>query len=921
MAACHNHASPTGHRLFVPLLLILVLIAAPSPCRADHGKQNVLILHSYHPELGWTAGINRAMQNVLHETGPELDIHVEYLDTKRNPTPEYMALYGEQVLPEKLVGRHFELILTSDNDAFNYALRQRDRLFHDTPVVFCGVNGFAPEMLRGQTGVTGVAERPDFKNTLETALALHPDAWSVVIIGETQTETGRKNDLQLRGLGTAHPGLVVEFWNDVPLEDLQDKLAQLDRNTIILLASVLADRRGRVYSFAESAELVRLYSSAPLYGSWDFFLGHGIVGGLLTSATAQGEMAARLGLRVLAGEPADRIPVTTAAGNRYMFDDLELRRFGISPERLPPGSILINQPPDFYKLDKWQLWMVIIIILLLCLCLALLGGVMIHRRRSVALVAERARLAALGAEIGRALTQHTSLHGTLQQCVEALLRQTGAVFGRIWIVAEDDPQQLELQASAGLYTRIDGKHRLKRVGELKVGIIASERQPLITNQVLGDPLFTDQDWIAREGILSFAGYPLVTQDKLVGVIAFFGKTRLSESVQATIGSVADMIAVGVERIRAKDALQVALAEAESARDKLDTILRSVADGLVVVNRNRRVVLVNEMAEQLLGISFADTCGRHLDEVLDGKPYRDNILRLFAEPQIETTLDLADAAESTAPVRCLQVRTAPIVSSSQDIGGTVAILRDITRERELDQMKSEFIATAAHELRTPLSTVVGYAELLMADLDQAQFDAVQRGEFLGYILDKSDQLERIIDDLLDLSRIESGRVILLERSRCEMDGLVAEIIQHHQKETDRHRFEVECPAAQIEIDIDRSKMHRVFDNLLSNAVKYSPDGGTIRITGRLEEDWLEVCIADQGIGMSREQSGQAFTKFFRADGSDTAIRGLGLGLTICKGIIEAHGGTIWLDSAPGQGTRVTFRLPLPAADQGRLSPAL
>ncbi|MDT8444328.1 MAG: sensor histidine kinase [Desulfuromonadales bacterium] len=767
-------------------VLCLCFLSSVSPVLAGHGDETVLILHSYHPSLGWTAGIMDAMQERLAAKRPDLSLHVEYLDVKRNPGPAFYTSYVEGILPQKLAGRHFDLILTSDNDAFNFVRRHRNDLFRDVPVVFCGVNGFVAEMITPLGGMTGVAEAPSFQETVEVALSIHPETRELIFVGETLTETGRQNDMTLHQLTDSLPAeLSIQFWNDRPLEELEPVLGRLTQGQVVLLASVISNRSGKVLSFEESARHVREHSSVPIYGFWDFFLGEGIVGGHLTSSHAQGELAANLGLRILAGESADDIPVTISDSNRYLFDYNQLQKFGVSLNRLPVESTVINQPASFYHLDKWQFWAGVTIILLLCFSLFLLIWIMVLRRKAESILAERVRLADLDAEIGRVLTRGGDLSETLQACVRILLRQTGTALGRIWTISDVDPTLLELQASAGLSTRTDGKHRFKRIGEMKVGIIGSQRQPVLTNQVAGDPLFTDQEWVRREGIIGFAGYPLVVKDRLVGVIAFFSKQPLSEAVQASIASVADMIAIGIERHRAEEALQ-----------------------------------------------------------------------------------------------------------------------------GLDQIKSEFIATAAHELRTPLTTILGYAELLSNDMLLPGFPAEQREEYLGYIIAKSEALEKIIDELLDLGRIETGRTIVLDRQPCEMIAMVQQVILHYSQENQRHQFVDSCPVECLDIDIDQAKIQRVFDNLISNAVKYSPRGGTIRIEGRLVYPWLEISIADEGIGMTPEQAAMVFDKFYRVNTSDTAVRGLGLGLTISKGIIEAHGGKIWIESEIGQGTRVVFLLPLP-----------
>ncbi|HEY7744823.1 MAG TPA: PAS domain S-box protein [Desulfuromonadales bacterium] len=176
------------------------------------------------------------------------------------------------------------------------------------------------------------------------------------------------------------------------------------------------------------------------------------------------------------------------------------------------------------------------------------------RKRAEEALAERARLAELGSEIGVALTKGGGLESTLQQCVESLVRYTEAAFGRIWIVNSGDPQLLVLKASAGMYRHTDGRHSRKRIGKLRIGMIALERKPYLTNAVIGDPAITDQEWAKEEGIVALAGYPLLVEDRLVGVAALFFKRPMTAAVLSAISSVVDEIAIGIQRLRAEEAL-------------------------------------------------------------------------------------------------------------------------------------------------------------------------------------------------------------------------------------------------------------------------------------------------------------------------------------------------------------------------------
>jgi len=217
------------------------------------------------------------------------------------------------------------------------------------------------------------------------------------------------------------------------------------------------------------------------------------------------------------------------------------------------------------------------------------------RKAAEAALAERVRLAELGAEIGAALTTGKDLQDTLQRCANSLVHHLRAAFGRIWVTSREDPELLELQGSAGRYPRIDGRHSRKRFGELKVGEIAKSGTPYLTNEVIGDPGFSDQEWARREGMVAFAGYPLVVNDRTVGVIALFFQQQMTEAVLGTLASVADEIAVGIVRQRA----EIALGESERRRLRLQTQLEFAAQ---VQER-----LLPREAPQLPGFEVAARC--------------------------------------------------------------------------------------------------------------------------------------------------------------------------------------------------------------------------------------------------------------------------------------------------------------------------
>lgn len=227
-------------------------------------------------------------------------------------------------------------------------------------------------------------------------------------------------------------------------------------------------------------------------------------------------------------------------------------------------------------------------------------------------------------------------------------------------------------------------------------------------------------------------------------------------------------------------------------------------------------------------------------------------------------------------------------------------------RDLDRAKDEFISTAAHELRTPLTALMGYADLLVA----GDSDPIQQREFAAEIYGRGEALARLIGDLLDVSLIQVGRGLGLERQATELLPVVERVLAHFQRGALQHQLQLRCGAGLPEVlSCDPGRLTQVLENLLGNAIKYSPQGGIVMLDIERKGTELLFRISDQGIGMSEAEQRRAFDKFYRANASSTAPGGLGLGLCIVRQIVEAHGGEIRLESRPGAGTRVTFTLPL------------
>ena len=353
------------------------------------------------------------------------------------------------------------------------------------------------------------------------------------------------------------------------------------------------------------------------------------------------------------------------------------------------------------------------------------------------------------------------------------------------------------------------------------------------------------------------------------------------------------------------------AEVERARDNLDGIVKSIADGVVVTDASDRVILMNQAAVDLLGVRLSDVIDRPMDEAIEDPALRERLRETLEKKTSGTQFDVAIQGGDTKPPRILRARTSLIHSRDGAHGGIVTIISDVTEEREVDRMKTEFISTAAHELRTPLTSIQGFSEILLTRKEIAE---VERERFLTYINKQAEGLANIIGDLLDISRIESRRGFTLNKIRCN-DSCIREVVPYFSENSPRHRFEVVLPEDPVPLYVDKEKMQQALKNIVSNAVKYSPDGGPVRVVGEPRGDYYQVSVEDNGIGMSSAQVARIFDKFYRADSVESSFKGTGLGMSIVKYIVEAHGGRIWVQSRLGKGTLVQFTIPLERGPNG------
>ncbi len=358
------------------LLMLIFVCSLFLPVYADAGQAaKVLIINSYHPGFKWTDDIVLGIKSVLNKNE---DLRIEYMDTRRVFTREYLDnLY--QSFRIKLKNERYDVIIVTDDPALELVIPLHKELFPATPVVFCGINDFTDAKLKGETLYTGVVEDIDLKRTIELIHKLHPKAARIIAPVNTNA-TGLANRRLLEKTIPAFKGIFnVEIVPDPKITSFLEQLRDLPKDEyIILLMGRFKSMQGEDIPLNASTPQIA-QTGFPIYSLWDFYLGHGIIGGRLTSGFYQGKTAGEIARRILNGER--NIPIVRESPNVYMFDFQELRRFGLDINLLPEGSILINRPLSFYTRYRDAIRVAAVITLLSFIVIAFLAIIILQKNK------------------------------------------------------------------------------------------------------------------------------------------------------------------------------------------------------------------------------------------------------------------------------------------------------------------------------------------------------------------------------------------------------------------------------------------------------------------------------------------------------------------------------------------------------------
>ncbi len=348
-------------------------------------------------------------------------------------------------------------------------------------------------------------------------------------------------------------------------------------------------------------------------------------------------------------------------------------------------------------------------------------------------------------------------------------------------------------------------------------------------------------------------------------------------------------------------------ELRERTEQLERAFESVSAGVILVNNNGKVGLVNHTALQAFcGGTDGNVIGKPFTQVVQHDKVRSILMTALAEKT-----ELTDEVEIYEPEeRIYRVETSVVRDEQGNPMGIIALFSDITEIRRLERMKTEFVSTVSHELRTPLTSIKGFVATLLEDRE-GYFDAETRYEFYQIIDQETDRLRRLIEDLLNLSRIERGVALQPHWQRVDLEKVIDRVLTIQRSYTDKHQLVADIPELLPPIVADEDKIDGILTNLVNNAIKYSPDGGEVRVRAVREDNSILISVQDQGIGIPKDKLAKIFEKFERIDTKETrAAGGTGIGLYLVKHLVELHEGQIWAESeGPGKGSTFYVRIPI------------
>jgi signal transduction histidine kinase len=516
-------------------------------------------------------------------------------------------------------------------------------------------------------------------------------------------------------------------------------------------------------------------------------------------------------------------------------------------------------------------------------------------------------------EIARALTQELDLDKLLGRILRIAIEMLAGQAGLIALRTETEPNQ---QSAPG---RSRSKQRnwkvvasqgipqaFLRVVESILAEIPQDEDPERMELPEINRLFIELAQTASLGLLTGFGLPLVTRQRVLGMILIFRSysSAFSANDYALLSSFANQAAIAVQNAQL-------YTQSTEEKERLNALLDSLADGILILSPDNSIERCNPSMARMLNMPVESIIGMKHEELVQWTKTPQGLTLETAEsggwpltPHANLYVEGDLKREAIPAPLPVGVTYVPLISSEGNLLNIIVTVRDITRFREADELKSTFMSIVSHELKTPVALIKGYVSTLRREDADWGSEVIQ--DSLQVIEEEADRLAGMIENLLDASRLQASG-LSVKRTDVSISDLSKRVAERMQVQTQTHTIRADFPPDFPIVLADEGRIQQVLTNLVGNAIKYSP-GGEICIQGETRPNHIIICVSDQGPGIAPEDIPHVFDRFYRAPDMARHTKGTGLGLYLTKAIIEAHCGRIWIDTAPGKGARICFSLP-------------
>lgn len=885
------------------LVLASHLHGAPQPQSPDL-KKRVLIINSYHKGYPWTDNTVAGIESVLKDGKGTHELHIEYIDNKRvldrNHFHRLFLYYRSKFDQTK-----FNLIIVSDNEALNFVFRYRDALFPSVPVVFCGVNRFNEILQQKTVLLTGVVEEYDIAATLNIALKLHPTTKEVIAVMNGNPGGMARREALIEALAAAGKSLKGTIIEDPVFSEFESLIRDKAKDSVILLLGTFKDKGGLTLPLEETTATLAKYD-IPLYGVLEHYLGHGIVGGKLVSAYQQGARAAQMGLRILQGEPVDRVPMDRNSPSLYMFDYTQMVRFGIDAGALPEASVVINKPNEEPRQNDTLLWAAAAVSLCLGIIVILLVLFIRSRRHA------EASLEKLSVDLEKRVEVRT----------EELMRSNADLRKRI----------AEMKQNEGLLSENQLKHwTLFQQAPTPIFIVDEEAHYVDCNAktleffacTLDELRLMDARELIPAGILT----SLFEVNEPAGQIRSFEATHEVQGETRTLLLSLVSVVLSGKRVvygigHDITGLKQSVGEVTDQKALLEEVINVLPAAILVAGKDGAVEYVSDGFVKILGFSRDDVPSMDIlwQKACRDEPFRDSLSAAWlhaivsGEPSGEDIRPLVgkittkEGSVVEKELRFIAIHDG-VVTVIQDVKG-----RKFPEDRVAPSRNHESIETLAagiaHDFNNLLLVILGNISLAKTSL--AEDDRA-----LGRLIE-AERASMLTKDLIQQLITFSKGGELTKRAMM-IAPLIMDITRSILSNTNvKGKYIMSDDLFPVEID--EGQIRQVINIILRNAREAMPRGGTVTISFenvRITRedffplkagDYVKISLEDEGSGIKKEHLDRIFDPYFTTKDVGSQ-KGVGLGLAIAYSIIKKHGGHIAVESAVGGGT--TFHIYLPA----------